>query len=316
MIFWFVAERQAETMRLAVVDLGSNTVHMSVYDMKEEGYRHILSEKELIGLIGYAQKGVLSQDGILRIVETINSFNETAKAIDVDTLSCFATAGLRSIKNADEVVDTVEKETGVRIQIISGEEEARLDFVGVMRPAELTEGLVVDMGGASTEIIRYKNNEIENTISLPYGSLYLYKRFVSKIVPNKDEIMSIRDFVSKQLSVVEWLQESAGNVCLIGGTARAIARLHKELNGRESEELQGYSFNACDFDRLLDYLVKKKKVGARDIIRVAPERIHTIMPGLIAFGELVRIAGCSTASISRGGVREGYLKEYTMRNIK
>ena len=297
-------------MRFAVIDVGSNTIRMSVFDEANGGFKHILSEKEIIGLIGYVKKGVLEEDGILRVIETVKSFSETAAAISIDSMGCFATAGLRQIKNADEVVTRVLAQTGITINIISGEEESRLDFIGSLRPEGLEEGLVIDMGGASTEIVRFKDGVIENSISLPLGSLLLYRRFVEKIVPDKKEIKQIKRFVKLQLSSAEWLPHSAEHICMIGGTVRAIARLHRELYGRESDDLQGYCFKARDICNMLDRLISMGNDGVRLLTRVTPERIHTIMPGLVSYTQLIKVIGCKTASISRSGVREGYLREY------
>ena len=300
-------------MRYTIIDLGSNTVRMSVFEVENESYRQILSEKETIGLIGYTDKGVLSPDGILRVTETIETFCNTSRAIGVEQLYCFATAGLRSIKNAAEIVDKVEAQTGIHIQVISGEEEARLDFIGAFHPQDIAEGLLVDMGGGSTELVNYKNCGIEKAVSLPFGSLNLYKRFVSKVLPNKDEKEQITEFAKKQFAFVDWLPESAEHLLLIGGTGRAIARLHRELYGREEEALQGYTFNTEDYAKLLTFVAEEKKRAIRGILRVSPERIHTIVPGLIVFSQLVELAGCKTASVSRTGVREGYLKEYVLK---
>jgi exopolyphosphatase/guanosine-5'-triphosphate,3'-diphosphate pyrophosphatase len=297
-------------MRHAVIDLGSNTIRMSVYDEADGYFKHILSEKELIGLIGYTNKGILQEEGILRVIETVKSFGETAAAIGIDSMGCFATAGLRIIKNADEVVRRVLEKTGIKVNIISGEEESRLDFIGVWRPEGIDEGLVIDMGGASTEIVRFKDGLIENSISLPFGSLLLFKRFVEKIIPDKKEIKQIRTFVKLQLSSAEWLPNSADHICLIGGTVRAIARLHRELYGRENDDLQGYSFGARDISEMLDRVQRMGSDGVKLLTRVAPERIHTIMPGLISYTQLIKVIGCQTASISRSGVREGYLREH------
>jgi exopolyphosphatase/guanosine-5'-triphosphate,3'-diphosphate pyrophosphatase len=300
-------------MRFAVVDLGSNTIRMSVYDENHDTFRQILSEKEIIGFLGYTEKGLLMEDGILRIVEAVKSFSETAAAISTDHLGCFATAGLRSIKNSDEVIARVLKETGVKISKISGEEEARLDFIGAWRPEGLDDGIVVDMGGGSTEIVRFIGGVIENSISLPFGSLFLYRRFVEGIVPTEKELGHIKKFVSKQLSCVDWLPGSAGHICMIGGTVRAIARLHRELYGRENDDLQGYNFKAREMADLFKRINSMGNDGLKFLIRVSPERIHTIMPGLVTFSQMIKIIGCKTVSISRSGVREGYLKEY-LRN--
>lgn len=300
------------TERFAVIDLGSNTIHMSIYDETENGLSQILNAKEIVGLINYSREGVLLPDGILRISETIQGFCRTANAINATRINCFATAGLRSVRNAGEVIDAIEKKTGVHIHVISGEEEARLDFLGAWRPKSAQEGLVTDMGGGSTEIVCYQGDQIANSVSLPFGSLFLYKRFVSKILPKDHELTDISNFVKKQLTALEWLPNSGKSICIIGGTARAIGRLHRELYGRESDDLQGYTFDAHEIKNMLELLAKKKSPVIHDILRVTPERIHTILPGLVTFAELIHITGSEQISISKNGVREGFIKAYAM----
>lgn len=302
--------------RYSVIDLGSNTVRMTVYDFKEDGsFRQILSEKETVGLLGYTSGGMLGEDGILRLIDTINGFRETSEAIRADKLGCFATAGLRSIKNANAVAVRVEAETGVRPNIISGEEEARLDFVGSYRLPDEKTGLVVDMGGGSTEFVRFTGGRIENALSLPFGSLFLYRRFVKKLLPKNGELRDIARFIEKQIECIEWLPNCARYICLIGGTGRAIARLHQQISGRESENLNGYAFCAEDISKILSSIRDNGKNGIRMLTKVTPERVHTVIPGLAAYSKIAEITGCETVSISRSGVREGYLKEYCVKDL-
>ncbi len=295
-------------MRRAVVDLGSNTMRMEVYDETEGQLQHIVSAKEVVGMIGYMEKGEISEEGILRVVGGLRTFRETAVAVRVERFNCFATAGLRAVKNADEVVRRVKEQIGIDVDIISGEEEARLDFAGAYIPPEVEKGMVVDMGGGSTEIVRFTERHIENCISLPYGSLSLYKRFVKKIIPRSGELRKIKDFAEHQLQCVDWLKSVGGHVCLIGGTGRAIARLHQDVYGHAGEPLQGYMFEAQDIAALMKWVLSHHKVGVRRILRVEPDRIHTILPGMAALSRLVDYAGAATVSLSRSGVREGYIK--------
>ncbi len=296
-------------MRTAVIDLGSNTVRMTVYDGTEAGFTPILSQKEVVGLIGYTEDGMLTEDGILRLTEAIRGFRATGGAVQVQRYGCFATAGLRAVRNADEVVRRIQAETGVEARVIGGEEEARLDYAGAYRPAGLGRGLVVDMGGGSTELIRFDGEKALNTVSLPFGSLLLFRRFVGGILPGEKELRHIRHFVRKQLGCVEWLPGCASHACLIGGTARAVARLHREIFGREHDPLQGYTFDAGDLRAMIRTLGDKKS-AARLLTRVVPERIHSILPGMTGLLRIAGTAGCATLSISLTGVREGYLQQY------
>jgi exopolyphosphatase/guanosine-5'-triphosphate,3'-diphosphate pyrophosphatase len=299
-------------MRYTVVDIGSNTMRMSVYDDRNGNVRHIMSEKELVGLIGYTSDGVLSDEGILRVTETLSDFKETSDAIGSDVFSAFATAGLRNIKNTQHAVDIIRGNTGVSVTIIGGDEEARLDFVGAYNCVNLDCGLMIDMGGGSTELVRFCGSNIENSVSLPFGSLYLYKNFVRKILPDNGELKKIDTFVSEQLEGIEWLTGTGDNLCLIGGTSRAAARLRQEFFDHRQSELQGFSFDATDISRLLKQITGEKRKSSRVITRVTPERLHTILPGLCALSRIIKRAGCKTITISRNGVREGYLHEYVL----
>lgn len=295
-------------MRYAVVDLGSNSIRMSVYEEVDDKLKRIFSQKELIGIIGYVKHSILSESGTMRIISALKSFSETAKIIGVEKFSCFATASLRNLKNSDETIERVKNETGVSIDLISGEDEAQLDFIGARSCLNLKNGLLIDMGGGSTEIIRFEDGAVLNLVSLPFGSLYLFKKKVKKILPTKKEIRSINDFVAKQLDSVEWLVNDFSDACIIGGTARSIARLHQEVFVRQREELQGYTFDAKDIRMLFDFIEQSKNERVKLITRISPERIHTIIPGLTAFLEIIKRAGCNTITISRYGVREGYLE--------
>ncbi len=295
-------------MRRAVIDLGSNTMRMEIYDETDGKMNHIVSAKEVVGMLGYADKGVLSEEGVFRVVEGLQSFRQTASAVGVEKLVCFATAGLRAVRNADEVVRSAKEKAGIEIEVISGEEEARLDFAGAFIPADVSEGLVVDMGGGSTEIVRFVSGHIENCISLPFGSLSLFKRFVKKVLPREDELKKIHNFVEKQLECLDWLPEAGEHVCLIGGTSRAIARLHRDVYDRAEEPLQGYLFRAKDIAGLKQWLLGHTKAGIRQVLRVAPERVHTILPGMEALSLLIEYSGAKTVSLSRSGVREGYIR--------
>lgn len=306
-------EGSAKAMRYTVVDLGSNTMRMSIYE-KKDGLHHIMSEKEIIGLIGYTTDGVLSDEGIMRVCDVMRSFKETSDAIGSDMFSCFATAGLRNIKNTQHAVDLIRAHTGVSVCVISGEEEARLDFIGAFESANLQSGLMADMGGGSTELVRFCGREILNSVSLPFGSLFLYKKFVGEILPGKSERKKISSFVSDQLVGLEWLPDAGENLCVIGGTARAAARIHQEMFLHRQCELQGYSFPADEMKKTLKMLIKLDAKSVRIITRVAPERLHTIIPGLCAFSRIIQKSGCKVVTVSRNGVREGYLNEYVLKD--
>jgi exopolyphosphatase/guanosine-5'-triphosphate,3'-diphosphate pyrophosphatase len=302
-------------MRYAIVDLGSNTMRMSVYDYIEDNCTRILSEKEIAGIVGYVENHCLNKDGIYKIITALKGFLKTANAVNVDRFCCFATASLRNIDNTIEVIEKIKSETGLSVEVISGEEEAKLDFYGAYSSCGLEQGLMVDMGGGSTELILFKGASIALAVSLPFGSLYLYKKFVKNIIPDKKEIKEIRMYVKRHINEVLWLKNCTENICAIGGTARAIARLHMEYFKIMPQSGKDYKYNSGDFIKLQAFIEQNPDVAKDMIIKTAPERIHTILPGMVGFSSIIKCARSKSITVSYNGVREGYLNQRVLNKI-
>jgi exopolyphosphatase/guanosine-5'-triphosphate,3'-diphosphate pyrophosphatase len=175
---------------------------------------------------------------------------------------------------------------------------------------------MVDMGGGSTELILFDGINVLQAVSLPFGSLFLYKKFVNNIIPDKKEIKEINSFLNKRLNEVKWLDGCAKNVCVIGGTARAIARLHMELLKVKPVSTNSYNFDIQDFFTVQDCMNKNLSQGKDIIIRVAPERIHTIIPGIEGFSMIFKKAQCKSVTVSYNGVREGYLCHKVLKEAR
>lgn len=301
-------------MRHALIDLGSNTIRLVMYDADGNNVRQIFNEKEAVGIISYVEDGNMLQEGIERLVEVLERFKGIADNYNVDTFNCFATASLRNIANTGQVVDEIRKAAEIEVEVITGEEEAALDFIGAREALSLETGLAVDVGGGSTEIIAYRNGLLERCTSLPFGSLRLYNTFVENIFPTKKQLKDIKEFVRSELENIEWLDGFQGDtLCVIGGTARAVGKLHKKMVGNKGD-IHRYTFSAIYFNLILKTLMNMGQEGFKYINKVIPERVHTIMPGLIVFKEIVKKCGIKQAVISNWGVREGYLINKILSN--
>ena len=179
-------------MKQAVIDIGSNSMRLTVYETTPpQIFRVLFKEKIMAGLAGYVDHNALSPDGIERAILGLLSFRATLSALDIKAVAVFATASLRNVKNTDQAVAAIQRATGYPIEVISGEEEAAFGYAGAMQELDLTDGLFVDIGGASTEVVRFAGGVMESANSCPVGSLKLYRDFVRKILPNKEAIHHI-----------------------------------------------------------------------------------------------------------------------------
>ena len=275
-------------MRYAVVDIGSNTVKVNVYASDISVMSGVFHTSRFLGLITYINDNVMADTGIALLIDTINEYKQLIIENAADESVYTATASLRNLDNQAEILNAVYNATGVNIEILSGHDEARYSFEGLRYRHEISTGLMIDMGGGSTEIIGFRDGKLGDVISLPIGCLKLYNAFVSDILPTADEISSINSYIDTVISDIPWLADYGDTVYLIGGTARAL-------------ELFGKLTTYDDFPALLE------RIGSDiDLINEKiPSRLTTIIPGLTAYCRLLRRMGTRTVVITQTNICEG-----------
>ncbi len=159
----------------AIIDIGSNTVRMAVYQIKDSAVEQIMKKKDTtVGLASFMHDNVLEERGIKRLVYALEDFQKFLAALHIENISIFTTGALRNAANSREAIEEIKTRTGLDIYVIRGEEEAELDFIGATHDLAAEEGLLFDIGGASTEMVHYKAQKIVRKTSLPVGSLYLH----------------------------------------------------------------------------------------------------------------------------------------------
>jgi len=170
----------------AIIDIGSNTIRLNVYQVEEDGAIHsIFQSKETAGLAGYVREdGSMSREGLDRAADALLRFRSILDALHIENRAVFATASLRNITNSEEAVFQLQERTGLMIRLLSGREEAILDYVGATSGMEEREqGMVLDIGGGSTEWVCFSQGRIRHAASIPLGSLNLYSRCVRPCSP-------------------------------------------------------------------------------------------------------------------------------------
>lgn len=300
---------------IGIVDIGSNTIRLSCYE-KTDGNRYtcVIHKKEMAGLSGYVnEQRIMTEAGIDRAVKAIENFKTVIEHMELESIHFFATAAIRNTANCDKVVSKIKNRTGYNIHVLSGEEEAICDFVGVSENDSVKSGMVIDIGGGSTEIVTFSDRRIGKATSMGIGSLNTYRAHVKNIVPSKIEITSIRKEVCKSLSDEKIPVTKSDYAYGIGGSIRAILRLYnKEFNKDENNR-------SMEFDRLkalLKLYTDDKKYLIDKIIKTAPERLHTIIPGLVILCTVLKFCEIDTLKVSGYGVREGYLIRHVLGNHK
>lgn len=185
-------------MKQAIIDIGSNSMRLTVYEIDGKAFRPLFREKVMAGLAGYVEKGALSPEGLERAVAGLREFKSTAETLGISNTAVFATASLRNISNTTEALAAIKASTGYAVDLISGREEALYGYAGAMVELGLSRGAFVDIGGASTEIASFSPGEPVSGLSFGIGSLSLYRDCVKKILPGHDALKKLRRIIETE----------------------------------------------------------------------------------------------------------------------
>ena len=295
-------------MKCGIADVGSNTIRLSIYRWEGTQFKLLLNKKVMAGLAGYIKDGALSDSGILVACRTLAGFRALLDNFGLHDLYVFGTASLRNIVNTEDAVQTIREVTGLTVEVLSGADEAALSFQG----AAASDGGVcgmIDIGGGSTELVAYDGGRISSGCSLPMGSLSLYTRYVAGLFPTREERRAIREQVEAELERARTAKVRCRHLTGVGGTIRAAAKLCNDLAGTDPDNR---IIPAGELQTLYKGLKKGDRDTLRQILRSAPDRVHTILPGLIILNAVMKSYGVETVSVSACGVREGYLMNRVM----
>lgn len=305
--------------RIGIIDLGSNTIRLVVFDvdknvgqrLKPREFRVLLNEKEVAGLSAYVDDGAFTDAGIERAADVLADHEASAKNVGCEEVHVFATAVLRNCTNSAQAVAALEKKTGLPIDIISGEEEAHLGFVGASIGQELEQGILVDIGGGSTEFTHIERGRDLMNVSVPQGSVSSYAAAVSLVLPTASECAAITAAFEERIAEYKCIQTTHEAIMYgIGGSVRAVAKMLGRMNGRDKAQKL---MTPADVDRLLALLVEDPSTFAHLAVKAVPERLHSVVPGCLLLRTLMEAAQAQALTLCKYGVREGYLAERVLK---
>ena len=293
-------------MIYAVIDIGSNTVRLSVYKSVKDRMTNLFNEKDQASLKSYTKNGVLSEKGIQRLINTLKKFKMLVDNFgDIDELHPFATATIRDAANRNEILKRVKEELDLDIEIISGEEEAKLSFIGASSSVEVSRGVLTDIGGGSSEVVIIDQKKVIKSTSLAIGSLSAFNDYVDNLFVDKNEKQLIDDQVKKLLEKNKMYREDHDLLCAVGGSARASLKFYNDYYDEPSSNT---SMDSDKLNSMLKEIIDRDfKSNLDSILSVKADRIHTLLPGMVILNRLSKYFYCKQINISQTGVREGYV---------
>ncbi len=291
---------KARLSRIGVIDVGSNSVRMVVFDGMARSPAYFFNEKLLCGLgAGLSETGRLNPEGWTKALAAMHRFTALAARMELSGLIAVATAAVRDAKDGPDFCDAVERETGLPIHVASGDEEARLAANGVMLGWPKAKGLVSDMGGSSMELAAIDEGEILNCGTTPLGPLKLND------IPEMDKRQK---FIRKKIKALySEFDGKVGRLFLVGGSWRAIARMDMVRTGYPLSVLHGYSPPIEQLQETLDWLPDQDVKEMSNNSGTSVARLSLVPTVAPVLSELIRQTNPERVVVSAYGLREGLL---------
>ncbi|MGL4910464.1 MAG: Ppx/GppA phosphatase family protein [Cetobacterium sp.] len=298
--------------KICVMDIGSNSIRMVIYEITQnKAFIPIEDIKETIRLgEGINEKKELKQEKIDLALKTIQLFKKVCLRNNVDEIVAFGTAALRISTNGEKLVKDILKTTGIDVIIFKGEDEAYFSFEGAINTLDIKEGVVIDLGGSSLEIVHFKNREAINRISLNFGAVTLSEIVNLKgKLAKKDEII-LKEFIREQLKNIEWKDNLKGlSLIGVGGTVRNIGGIHLYMKSYPLELLHNYKVDIKGVEEVINSLKELNYKEKQEIQGLSKARADVFIGAAIAVEEILTYFDLKDLIISSYGIREGVLYE-------
>jgi exopolyphosphatase/guanosine-5'-triphosphate,3'-diphosphate pyrophosphatase len=287
---------------VSVIDIGSNSIRLVIYEGVARSPTILFNEKMLAGLgRGLVTTGQLDPEAVPRAVEELRRFRALSEQARAEELHVIATAAAREAVNGPEFIASAQSILGTSIRVLSGREEAHYSALGVISGFWPADGIVGDLGGGSLELIDVKGDQIGEGITLPLGGLRLQDMA-------RGSLSDATKIARREIARADFLKHAAGrNFYCVGGTWRNLARLHMLTTDYPLNVMHHYEMSVDGSANLLRRLAKGDVEKIKNSQHISKNRRALLGYGAIILREIIRVMQPARIIISAQGVREGYL---------
>ena len=297
-----------------VIDLGSNSARLSVWAIAEDGdVKQILKLKQMVRLSeGMGAEKVLQEAAMTRTIDALVGFQQQYAGLEPLTLEAFATAATRMASNQKTFLKRVKQAIGVDLQVIPGTREAELDYTGVINTMPIQNALIMDTGGASTELILVQNRKLQHLISLPYGSVNLSERYLSRDRVSAGELFDLITAINRLYNSIWWLKKAQNlPIIALGGSNRTLAKIQRRADAAaDYEDIHGYRMATDQVNAIFKTVVDTDLEARKAIPGLAKERADIIVGGMVPVVMMIRYLDSDRLMFSQYGLREGALYQH------
>ena len=298
------------THRYAAIDVGTNSVKFHIGERRADGsWRPVVDRAEITRLgEGLAETGVLNPAPMERTIDAIASMVDEARREGVDEIVAVGTAGLRIARNRAEFVAAVKDRCGLNLEVISGEEEARLSYLAATSGLDLGDGslVVFETGGGSSQFTFGEGKRVTERFSLDVGAVGLTERFGLADVVSEETLAGVFDELATELARLDGHPPPNGLVAM-GGAATNLAAVKHELATYDPDVVQGTVLDLAEIDRQIALYAGRTADERREIVGLQPKRAEVILAGACIVRTAIAKLGRHSATVSDRGLRHGLL---------
>ncbi|OGX68560.1 MAG: hypothetical protein A2189_00390, partial [Paenibacillus sp. RIFOXYA1_FULL_44_5] len=298
--------------RIGMIDIGSNSIRLVIYEKVGKSANRVLDESKASARLSekVGVDKILAHEDIMSIVQILLHFKGLCEAQEVQVIRAVATAAIRNAENYDEIIQTLHVHTGLQIEILSGKEEARLGFLGAINTLDLNTGLLIDIGGWSTEITYFQDREIVHSVSIPLGAVNVTKRYTKNGNAKPAEIVKIQQMMTEALENELWIKQCQGLPLIgMGGTIRTLAKIDQKQKKYSFPAIHNYSLLPHEGEEILHRIASMNVGKRKKITGLASDRADIIAAGLILLQTIMTYTSVSNLIVSGSGLREGLFYE-------
>ena len=300
-------------MRLGVLDVGSNTVHLLVMDAHRGGHPSPAhSQKTMLRLAEHIDRsGRLTRRGADALVESVAAARRSAGELGCDDLLAFATSALREARNGARVLDRVRDETGVDLQVLAGPDEARITFLAVRRWLGWSAGrlVVLDIGGGSLEIACGVDEEPELAESIPLGAGRLTRERLRGDPPARQAVTALREDLDRVLAAPAQRVRALGRADRVAGTSKTFRSLARLAGAAPSNAgpMARRELTATGLRQIIGFISRIPAADLAELGGVSPARAYQLLAGAVVAEACMRALRLEVVEICPWALREGVI---------
>ena len=299
-------------MRIAVVDIGSNSTRLLICDVEDGRVTNELEKRTTVTRLGAgvdADKR-LSQAGMERVYAAVDQYKQLIDEHHADRAIAVFTSAVRDAANGGEFADTIQQRYGIEPHVLTGDDEARLTFLGATSdrdPDDRTLTLVVDIGGGSTELVIGTGREMGFHVSTQAGVVRQTERHLHSDPPTEAELAALADDVRAifAAAVPENVRAGVAHAIAVAGTATQLAAIAQGLEPYDASRVHGYVLSDSERGRILSELAAVPLAEREQTPGLDPARAPTIVAGAAILGEVLHAFGLAAVEVSEHDILRG-----------